>query len=650
MAQVPYAHVEAPYPINIGGVRAYNTGDPIPVATAVSLGLGDLPVLPPYSSSGSNVILNAGVLTATVAALVAASPGPFAPSMTGATAPTRYVGGTTSGAPTTGSFVVGDFLIDRTGKVWVCTVAGSPGTWVQAGGGAGGVTSVNGATGAVDLSGVYAQGLAATAVKTAPYTAAPKDYVLVDASGGSVAVTLPTAPADGTRIGIKLVATSATNVATFVCGGSDHLNLTTGPTSGTITLLNQAAILQYASATAVWTVQSSDLPLSQLDTRFALAVQTQNPVTQFITPLKITTPNATPGAWVWGVAGATFNGTPDSVSIWGYNVSAGGGCQIATEPAIYLQMESDYNQPPHTMEAHLDLVFPTPAATTVAAGSNGVTLPQATVNVASTAGWPAKGVLVVGGSTVQYTGLTSTSFTGCTGGTATLATGNAVTPGGTLANAMNSQRPIMIQWRRDTGQLTQFSLSVQSLSFLDWDTGTQFASLGKSAFTLNAFTGLPSSIGIQSPTGQSASLVLGHGGSASTAQFYTVSASQSQISQSGVGCLNFFASRGISVNVSDNSAALVVGASALNLISRFQAAASATGATGFDIIRLESSGGAATLGRFDGQGRFITKVATAPSLANMADGETALSTDASGNLIVTSRVSGALKSATVTVA
>lgn len=55
--------------------------------------------------------------------------------LTGATAATRYVGGTTSGAPVAGTFAVGDFIIDETGKVYVCTVAGTPGTWTQAGGG-----------------------------------------------------------------------------------------------------------------------------------------------------------------------------------------------------------------------------------------------------------------------------------------------------------------------------------------------------------------------------------------------------------------------------------------------------------------------------------------------------------------------------------
>lgn len=50
-------------------------------------------------------------------------------ALTGAVAPTRYVGGTTSGAPTAGTFAVGDFVIDQIGKIWICTGAGTPGTW-----------------------------------------------------------------------------------------------------------------------------------------------------------------------------------------------------------------------------------------------------------------------------------------------------------------------------------------------------------------------------------------------------------------------------------------------------------------------------------------------------------------------------------------
>ena len=67
--------------------------------------------------------------------------------------------------------------------------------------------------------------------------------------------------------------------------------------------------------------------------------------------------------------------------------------------------------------------------TTIAPGSNGVTLPQATVYVASTTGFPTEGIVVVDGSYVAYTGIVggvTPNFTGCTGGTATLATGDSL--------------------------------------------------------------------------------------------------------------------------------------------------------------------------------------------------------------------------------
>lgn len=58
--------------------------------------------------------------------------------LVGALAATRYVGGTTSGAPVTGPFLVGDFVVTQDGSIYICTVAGSPGTWVAIGGGGGG--------------------------------------------------------------------------------------------------------------------------------------------------------------------------------------------------------------------------------------------------------------------------------------------------------------------------------------------------------------------------------------------------------------------------------------------------------------------------------------------------------------------------------
>lgn len=52
-----------------------------------------------------------------------------ASGITGATAASRYVGATASGAPVSGTFAVGDFVIDQGGLVWICTAPGSPGTW-----------------------------------------------------------------------------------------------------------------------------------------------------------------------------------------------------------------------------------------------------------------------------------------------------------------------------------------------------------------------------------------------------------------------------------------------------------------------------------------------------------------------------------------
>lgn len=77
----------------------------------------------------------------------------FAPTgLTGATAATRYAGATSSGAPASGTFAIGDFIVDRTGTIWVCTTAGTPGTWTQVVGGSG---SIPGGSAGGDLTGTY---------------------------------------------------------------------------------------------------------------------------------------------------------------------------------------------------------------------------------------------------------------------------------------------------------------------------------------------------------------------------------------------------------------------------------------------------------------------------------------------------------------
>ncbi len=61
---------------------------------------------------------------------------------TGATLPIRWVGGNASGAPGSGTWEARDGVINTDGTVFVCTVAGTPGTWVQVGGSAGALTRI----------------------------------------------------------------------------------------------------------------------------------------------------------------------------------------------------------------------------------------------------------------------------------------------------------------------------------------------------------------------------------------------------------------------------------------------------------------------------------------------------------------------------
>lgn len=50
--------------------------------------------------------------------------------LTGATAATRYVGGTAAGAPASGTFAIGDYVVGQDGAFWACITAGTPGTWL----------------------------------------------------------------------------------------------------------------------------------------------------------------------------------------------------------------------------------------------------------------------------------------------------------------------------------------------------------------------------------------------------------------------------------------------------------------------------------------------------------------------------------------
>jgi hypothetical protein len=79
----------------------------------------------------------------------------------------------------------------------------------------------------------------------------------------------------------------------------------------------------------------------------------------------------------------------------------------------------------------IDVSQTTSVTTTIASGSNGLSLPQTVINVASTVGLFAEGSVLVttdmGPQLVRYTGPnTATTIVGCTGGTGTMSTGGNV--------------------------------------------------------------------------------------------------------------------------------------------------------------------------------------------------------------------------------
>lgn len=86
-----------------------------------------------YRSTGSGWLQIPDLATANTWDAQQTVPDLAVSGLTGATTASRYVGGTSGGPPTTGTFAVGDFVVDATSQtLWLCTVAGTPGTWVKA--------------------------------------------------------------------------------------------------------------------------------------------------------------------------------------------------------------------------------------------------------------------------------------------------------------------------------------------------------------------------------------------------------------------------------------------------------------------------------------------------------------------------------------
>jgi len=123
-------------------------------------------------------------------------------------------------------------------------------------------------------------------------------------------------------------------------------------------------------------------------------------------PIVVTTDTNFPHTWVTG----------QKISISGH-----------TGPSTTIAAGSNGASLPQTTINTASIIV---ASTTIAAGSNGQSLPQTVINVASTAGFSPVGNIFIttsaGQQIVKYTGISGTTFTGCTGGTGTMSTGGSV--------------------------------------------------------------------------------------------------------------------------------------------------------------------------------------------------------------------------------
>ena len=114
-----------------GTPGAVTGGATASAGVAASLSLSD------HVHATSNLALldtaNTFTTSLTVQAGLVTAPAVSISGLTGATAASRYVGATASGAPTSGTFLLGDHVVDQAGSIHVCTTGGTPGTWVQPG-------------------------------------------------------------------------------------------------------------------------------------------------------------------------------------------------------------------------------------------------------------------------------------------------------------------------------------------------------------------------------------------------------------------------------------------------------------------------------------------------------------------------------------
>ena len=179
------------------------------------------------TGSGSVVLSASPTLTGTVSGAAATWTGENkaadfkATGLTGATAASRYVGATTSGAPITGTFAVGDYVVDQTGKFYVCTVAGTPGTWVQVG------ATTTSVTMGGDVTGNSATSTVAKLQGTSVSATAPTSNQVLQYNGTAWTPATFSGGAPGTTVS-SFISSAVTLTTAYTVYNITSITLTTG--------------------------------------------------------------------------------------------------------------------------------------------------------------------------------------------------------------------------------------------------------------------------------------------------------------------------------------------------------------------------------------------------------------------------------------
>lgn len=201
-----------------------------------------------------------------------------------------------------------------------------------------GAAAVTWANGKSTYDTTYTLKLKRTSDKTSNYTAVAGDLVPCNTTSGSFTITLPSAPANNSRILIKHIIQGGTNIVSIVCSGSDVFNKTGGGTTITLSLLNQGYTFQY-STIGIWIVTASDYSLGSLDSRFLATTQLGSSVleadaTNFVTGVSTINPyyrNKEAGgkylSWNFtnGTTGWSSSGSGTTWAINGNYLQASGG-------------------------------------------------------------------------------------------------------------------------------------------------------------------------------------------------------------------------------------------------------------------------------------------------------------------------------------